>query len=146
MIKTKELDKLVFNYIDPWGEILSLVAWAIWASYHSTLQATPAQIVFGGYMLFNMKMINWQLMTENKRKQIARDNAQENTEHIPHQYKVGDKVLCIKKGVKRKYSNHKSDPYKIINVHTNGTVTIAQGVKHRTISIRNIEPYYRNKI
>ena len=59
---------------------------------------------------------------------------------------VGDEVLRIKKGVKRKYSKHKSDPYKIINVHTNGTVTIAQGVKHQNISIRNIEPYYRNKI
>ena len=29
MIKTKELDKLVFKYIDPWGEVLSLIAWAI---------------------------------------------------------------------------------------------------------------------
>ena len=58
---------------------------------------------------------------------------------------MGDKVLRIKRDVKRKYSKHKSDPYKIINVHTNGTVTIAQGVKHQTISIRNIEPYYRKK-
>ena len=57
MIKTKELDKLVFDYIDPWGEVLSSVAWAIRASYHSTLQATPAQLVFGRDMLFNMKKI-----------------------------------------------------------------------------------------
>ena len=85
-------------------------------------------------------------MTEKKRKQIARDNKRENTEHIPHQYKIGDKVLHIKRGVWRKYSKHKSNPYKIIEVHTNSTVTIAQGVKHQTISIRNIEPYYRNKI
>ena len=98
-------------------------------------------------MLFNMKkMINWQLMTKNKRKQITRDNARENTEHIPHQYRIEDEVLRIKKGVRRKYSKHKSDPYKIIKVHTNGTITIAQGVKHLVISIRNIEPYYRNKI
>ena len=44
------------------------------------------------------------------------------------------------------YSKHKSDPYKIIEVHTNGTVTIAQGVKHQIISIRNIEQYFRDKI
>ena len=85
-------------------------------------------------------------MTKNKRKQITRDNTRENTEHIPHQYKIGDEVLCIKRGVQRKYSKHKSDPYKIIEVHTNGTVTIAQGVKHQIISIRNIEPYFTNKI
>ena len=48
--------------------------------------------------------------------------------------------------MKRKYSKHKSEPDKITNVHTNGTVTIAQGVKHQNISIRNIEPYYKNKI
>ena len=29
MIKTKELDTFIFYYIDPWGEILSSVAWAI---------------------------------------------------------------------------------------------------------------------
>ena len=85
-------------------------------------------------------------MTENKRKQIARDNARENTERIPHQYKIRDKVLRIKKGVRRKYSKHKNDPYKIINVHTNGTVTIAQGAKCQTILIRNIAPYFRDKI
>ena len=42
----------------------------------------------------------------------------------------------------RKYSKGKSNPYRITQVHTNGTVTIAQGVKHQTISIRNIEPYF----
>ena len=143
MIKTKELDKLVFDYIDPWGEILSSVAWAIRASYHATLQATPAQLVFGRDMLFNIKkVINWQLITENKRKQIARDNIRENTERIPHKYQVGDEVLRIKKGIRRKYSKGKSEPYKITAVHSNGTVTIAQGVKHQITSIRNIEPYF----
>ena len=139
MIRTKELDKLVFDYVDPWGEVLSSVAWAIRASYHSTLQATPAQLVFGRDMLFNMKkIINWQLITENKRKQIARDNVRENTERIPHQYKVGDEVLRIKRSVQRKYSKYKTNPYRIKKVHANGTVTIAQGVKHQIVSIRNI--------
>ena len=84
MIKIKELDKAIFDYINPWGKVLSSVAWAIQASYHSTQQATSAQIVFGRDMLFNMKkVINWQLITNNKLKQIACDNIQENTERIP---------------------------------------------------------------
>ena len=29
MIKTKELDTFIFDYIDPWAEVLSSVAWAI---------------------------------------------------------------------------------------------------------------------
>ena len=91
------------------------------------------------------KVINWQLITDNKHKQIACNNAQENTERIPHQYKIGDKVLHIKRSIQRKYSKNKSDPYRTTSVHTNGTVTIAQGAKHKTISIRNIEPYFRDK-
>ena len=142
MIKTKELDQLVFDYIDPWAEILSSVAWAIRSSYHSTLQSTPSQLVFGRDMLFNMKkVINWKLITDNKRKQIARDNMRENAGRIEHEYKVGDEVLRLKRGIKRKYSKHKSDPYKIVKIHANGTVTIAQGAKRQAISIRNIEPY-----
>ena len=142
MIKTKELDKLVFDYIDPWAEILGSVAWAVRASYHSTLQSTPSQLVFGRDMLFNMKkVINWKMITENKRKQIARDNARENTGRIEHTYNIGDEVLRIKRGIKRKYSKHKSDPHRITAVHANGTVTIAQGVKRQRMSIRNIEPY-----
>ena len=96
-------------------------------------------------MLFNTKkVINWQLITKNKRKQIACNNTWENTECIPHEYKVGDEVLRIKRGVQRKYSKYKSDPYKITTVHTSGMVTFAQGAKHQTILIRNIE-YFRDK-
>ena len=110
------------------------------------LQATPAQIVFGRDMLFKMKkVINWQLINKNKRKQIVRNNTRKNTERIPHKYKIRDKVLRIKRGVQRKYSKNKSDPYRVTSVHTNGMVTIAQGAKHQAISIRNIEPYFRDK-
>ena len=141
MIKTKELDSFLFDYIDPWGEILSSVRWAINASYHSTLQATPAELVFGRDMLFNIKkMINWKAITENKRKQVARDNIRENKSRIPHEYAVGDTVLKKKGGIKRKYSNHKT-PYQITEVHTNGTVTLSKGAKRLKINIRNIEPY-----
>lgn len=68
MIKTKELDTFIFDYIQPWGEILSLVRWAINALYYSTLQATPAELVFGRDMLFNIKkMINWKAITDNSK-------------------------------------------------------------------------------
>ena len=107
--------------------------------------STPAQLVFGRDMLFNMKKaINWKLITDNKRKQIARDNERENTRRIEHTYNEGDEVLRIKRGIKRKYSKHKSDPYRIAQVHANGTVTLVQGAKRQRMSIRNIEPYTTN--
>jgi transposase InsO family protein len=32
---------------DPWSGILSAVAWAVHSTYHTTLQSTPGQLVFG---------------------------------------------------------------------------------------------------
>ena len=111
MIKIKELDKFFFDYINYWAEVLSSVAWEIRASYHSTLNATPAQLVFGRDMLFNIKkVINWKLITENKRKQIACNNKRKNTGAIKNTYKQEDEFLGLKLEKKRKYSNNKSNP------------------------------------
>ena len=45
MLVTKDLDTKAFDYIDPWCEILAYIAWAIRASYHCTVLATPGQAV-----------------------------------------------------------------------------------------------------
>ena len=47
MLITKDLDDKVFDYIDPWGENLAYIAWAIRASYHRTIMAMPGQDFFG---------------------------------------------------------------------------------------------------
>ena len=54
MLVTKDLDNKVFDYIDPWGETPSSIAWDIRASYHRTIKATPGQYVFGIDMLFKL--------------------------------------------------------------------------------------------
>jgi hypothetical protein len=47
MLHTFELQTYDFDDLDPWGEILASVAWAIHSTYHTTLDATPGQLVFG---------------------------------------------------------------------------------------------------
>jgi transposase InsO family protein len=60
MIKTQQLEDQVLDYVDPFGEFLASIAWAIRSSYHRTLEATPAQLVFGRDMIFNIKtVVNW---------------------------------------------------------------------------------------
>ena len=54
MLATKDIDNKVFDYIDPWGETLASIAWAIRASYHRTMHATIGQSVFGRDMIFNL--------------------------------------------------------------------------------------------
>ena len=51
---TKDLDNNIFNYINPWGESLVSIAWAIRASYSRTIIPTPGQSVFGIEMIFNL--------------------------------------------------------------------------------------------
>jgi hypothetical protein len=73
MIRTNDLSNRIFDYMDPWGEILSSIARAIRALYHSTLGATPAQLVFGRDMIFNIKtIVDWKTITTSKQKQILK--------------------------------------------------------------------------
>jgi hypothetical protein len=143
MIRTKDLKNRVFDYIDPWGEILSSIAWAIRASYHSTLGATPAQLVFGRDMIFNMKtIIDWRTITARKQKQILKDNLRENKGRIDHQYSVGDKVYLHPTGIQRKLETQKKGPYRITHVYTNGTVRLQMGAQNDKVNIRRIEPAF----
>jgi Integrase core domain. len=128
MIRTKDLSNRVFDYIDPWGEILSSIAWAIRASYHSTLGATPAQLVFGRDMIFNIKtIVDWRTITARKQKQVIKDNLRENKGRIDHQYSVGDKVYLRPTGIQRKLEMQKKGPYCITHVFANGTVRLQIG-------------------
>ena len=51
---TKYLDNKVSDHIDPCGETLSSISWAIRDYYHRTIMATPGQAVFGRDVLFNL--------------------------------------------------------------------------------------------
>eukprot|EP00957_Ditylum_brightwellii_P069684 5292087-Ditylum_brightwellii.AAC.1 len=41
-----ELEKRSFTKDDPWGEVLATTAWAICSTYHTTLGATPGQLIY----------------------------------------------------------------------------------------------------
>ena len=57
MIVTKDFDNNVFFHIDPWVDTLSSIEWAIRASNHHTIMATPGQAVFGRDMIFNLSSV-----------------------------------------------------------------------------------------
>ena len=91
MLVTKDLDNKVFDYIYPWGENLAYIAWAIRSSNHCTIMATPSQSVFGRDMLFNLtSVIEWQVVTAAKKRQVDIDNIRENAKHVMHDYAIGN--------------------------------------------------------
>ena len=55
VLKTKDLVNIEFDELDMWNPILASIAYAIRCSHHSTLKATPGQLVFGRDMLLDLK-------------------------------------------------------------------------------------------
>lgn len=143
MLNTKNLTEQVFDIIDPWGEILSSIAWAIRASNHSTLEATPAQLVFGRDMIFNLKsLINWKALSIKKQKITDLANARENLKRLDHDYSIGDRVYIVRDKIHRKMDGPKTGPFPITEIFTNGTVRIQRGSVNERINIRRLEPHF----
>lgn len=144
MIRTQQLKSRIFDYNNPWSHILASIAWAIRASYHTVLQATPAQLVYNRDMIFNIThLANWHDITNQKRKQVLKDNERENYKRIKYDYQVDDMVYIIKDGNYRALDSPHLGPYKIIQVYTNGTVRIQKSSKYtERINIRRLTPQF----
>ena len=92
----------------PWDGILALVMFATRATIHTTLQATPSQLVFGRDAILNTRFeADWNIIRQRKQNMIQKNNQRENKSRINYQYIVGDKVL-YQRDDKAKYQN---DPW-----------------------------------
>ena len=55
------------------------------ATYHTTLQATPAQLVFGRDAILNTQFeANWKYIKERKQKLIEQNNECKNKKQLVH--------------------------------------------------------------
>lgn len=142
MIRTFELENNYLDDNDPWSGILAATAFAVRSTYHTTLQATPGQLVFGRDMIFNIKHIaDWEAIKQRKQSVINKNNARENSKRIEHVYHVNDKVLLERHNA-RKYECPYLGPYKVTEVFTNGTVTIKKGSVYERVNIRRLYPFH----
>ena len=127
---------------DPWSGILSATMFAVRATFHTTLQATPMQLVFGRDAILNSQFeANWKFIKERKQKLIKLNNQKENKKRIQHEYKINDKVLYQKPQISKYGLNQWEGPYQIIKVNDNGTVRLKRDAIIETINIRQIKPY-----
>ena len=103
MVRTFELEKFYLDEDDRWKGILSATAFAVRATIHTTLQKTPAQLIFGRDMLLNGNHVaNWEHIKQRKQRLIDKNNKHKNAKRPPHTYQEGDKVL-LKRGTEHKY-------------------------------------------
>ena len=142
MLRTFELEERDINEEDPWTGILNAVGWAVRSTYHTTLRATPGQLVFGRDMVFNIAHeANWKDIQDRKEKLIKYNNQKENAKRVKHEYHVGDKVLMQRTNSTRKLERPYDGPYEITDVFTNGTVAVQKGIVNERVNIRRVFPY-----
>ena len=125
MFLTKDLNSQTFDYIGPWGEIPSSIAWTVRAPHHTTFDKNPAQLVFGRDMIFNLyTVIDWKAITLRKQKQVDRDNPRENFKRVNYDYAEQDIVYTIPDGIQGKLDYREKGPCTVTQVFTNSTVQI----------------------
>lgn len=143
MIRTWFVDDPDLDDKNPHAGLLSAVAFATRATIHTTLNATPSQLVFGRDAMLNMEFeADWAIIKSRKQKRILENNKRENAKRKAYQYHEGDRIL-IKTDPNRKYGqNAYKGPYVIIRVNDNGTVRYQNGGIQDTINIRTVTPYH----
>ncbi len=92
-------------------------------------------------MLFYIPFVaDWHKIGEQRQSLTDRGKQQENAKQIDYDYKVGDKVLVINKGIHHKAeSAYGKEPWTITTVHRNGTIRIQHRTKMERLSIRRVE-------
>ena len=128
-----------------WDEHLAATAFAIRSTVHTTLGASPAQLVYGRDMILPVQYkADWATITLKKQKRIDESNRRENSKRISIQYKEGDLVLLNKPEILPKLALPRAGPYLIEEVHDNGTVTIAKSMAVTDrVNIRRLQPYHK---
>ena len=80
-LNTKPYDDTTVN------GVLQAVAWAIRSTYHTTLQASPAQIVFGRDMMVNATYpASWYTIHKKQHTNTIKNNLRENAKHLTYDF------------------------------------------------------------
>ena len=113
---------------------------------HTTLRATPTQLVFGRDAFLNVSFeADWQYIKERKQNRIVQNNKKENARRIPHTYSPGDRVM-VRLNPNRKHGSDRYDgPLTVTQVNDNGTVRLSKvtangGAVYQTWNLRNVDP------
>ena len=84
MICTLELSNVIWDDEDKiWNIYLAKVSWAMHSTYNATLKYTPGELVFNRDMILqSQRLINWDIIRNNKYNISVRNNLQENRKRL----------------------------------------------------------------
>ena len=113
------------------------------SSVHTTLGSSPGSLVFNRDMYLNIPLVaDWHAITTKREHVINTNLMRENKKRRRFDYKVNKKVLK-KVHDPTKLGIRTQGPYKINQVHTNGTLPmeLRPGITER-INIRRVIPFH----
>jgi hypothetical protein len=116
------------------------------AGMHSTLGSGPGSLTLNRGMFLNIPLIaDWHAITQRREHLINEYLIRENHIRCCYDYVPQQRVLK-KKWKPQKLGERTSGPYRVLQTHVNGTLTIElrQGVSER-INIRRVIPYTENR-
>jgi hypothetical protein len=121
---------------------LQYAAYAIRTSWHSILNATPGQLLYGQDMITRqLHFSNWNYLSKRRLQAILQDNDRENLQRLQHFYQVGDQIMLrIPKRDRKKEDQVASGPFIIKQINQDGTVLIDKGISTDKVHLRNIFP------
>ena len=130
-----------------WDGILAATRRAVNSTVHTTMRASPTQLVFGRDALLNIGFAaDWNYIKSRKQKVIQQNNKRENATRVAHTYHVHDKVM-VRQDPNRKFQDRFRGPYTVTHVYENGTVQLRRDADNRpggavfqTWNIRNLNP------
>jgi hypothetical protein len=131
MLRTVEIDMADSVTLDVVDVFLDNAAWAICSTYHTVLKASPSAAILGCDMLFDIPFVaDWHKIGEQRQSLTNHGNQCKNAKPIDYDYKAGDKILVINKGILCKAeSSYGKEPWTITTVHMNGTIKIQHGTR-----------------
>jgi hypothetical protein len=91
LLRLFEIQNNTINENYPWSSFLAATTWKICSTYHTTLHATPTQLVFGRDMILNVKFkVDWAMINVPKNSRTHKDASNKNSKCVPHQYEIGN--------------------------------------------------------
>jgi hypothetical protein len=123
-------------------EALSTAMHAMRTGVHTTLGSSPGSLIFNRDMFLNIPLIaDWHAITQRREHLINENLIRENSKRRRYDYAVNQQVLKMRHNP-RKLGHRTAGPYKILQTHVNGTLTIElkPGISER-INIRRVIPY-----
>ncbi len=130
-----------------WTGVLNAVGFAMKATLHTTMRATPMQLVFGRDAIHNVSFeADWQYIKDRRQRLIRQNNERENAARVPHNYQPEDKVMVAQPQPRKFGQPRFKGPYTVDRVfNDNGTVRLrvpkGNGYVYETWNIRNTHPY-----